>query len=74
MSAFKAPLDPSTVLGGFSGNDYSGASAFIVTYPVNNAVDKEGNGTRKASAFKGTTWPFWSHSCFVVCPWVGWIV
>ncbi|KAG2384370.1 uncharacterized protein HKW66_Vig0148660 [Vigna angularis] len=53
MSAFKAPLDPSTVLGGFSGNDYSGASAFIVTYPVNNAVDKEGNGTRKASAFKG---------------------
>jgi len=24
MSAFKAPLDPSTVLGGFSGNDYSG--------------------------------------------------
>ncbi|XP_047180849.1 NPC intracellular cholesterol transporter 1-like isoform X2 [Vigna umbellata] len=54
MSAFKAPLDPSTVLGGFSGNDYSGASAFIVTYPVNNAVDKEGNGTRKAVAWEKT--------------------
>ncbi|WVZ15658.1 hypothetical protein V8G54_013224 [Vigna mungo] len=48
MSAFKAPLDPSTVLGGFSGNDYSRASVFVVTYPVNNVVDKEGNGTRKA--------------------------
>jgi hypothetical protein len=23
MSAFKGPLDPSTVLGGFSGNNYS---------------------------------------------------
>ncbi|XP_027903346.1 NPC intracellular cholesterol transporter 1 isoform X1 [Vigna unguiculata] len=54
MSAFKAPLDPSTVLGGFSGNDYSGASAFVVTYPVNNAVDKEGNGTRKAIAWEKT--------------------
>ncbi|KAL2346178.1 hypothetical protein Fmac_000178 [Flemingia macrophylla] len=54
MSAFKAPLDPSTVLGGFSGNDYSGASAFIITYPVNNAVDKEGNETRKAVAWEKT--------------------
>ncbi|ESW08014.1 hypothetical protein PHAVU_009G011300 [Phaseolus vulgaris] len=54
MSAFKAPLDPSTVLGGFSGNDYSGASAFVVTYPVNNAVDNEGNGTRKAVAWEKT--------------------
>ncbi|CAJ1973140.1 unnamed protein product [Sphenostylis stenocarpa] len=54
MSAFKAPLDPTTVLGGFSGNDYSGASAFIVTYPVNNAVDKEGNGTRKAVSWEKT--------------------
>ncbi|KAG5030500.1 hypothetical protein JHK85_014482 [Glycine max] len=54
MSAFKAPLDPSTVLGGFSGNDYSEASAFIVTYPVNNAINKEGNGTRKAVAWEKT--------------------
>jgi len=30
------------------------ASAFVVTYPVNNAVDKEGNGTRKAVAWEKT--------------------
>lgn len=29
MSAFKGPLDPSTVLGGFSGNDYSGVLLFF---------------------------------------------
>lgn len=28
------------------------ASAFIVTYPVNNALDKEGNGTGKAVAWE----------------------
>ncbi|KAK7283457.1 hypothetical protein RIF29_12985 [Crotalaria pallida] len=54
MSAFKAPLDPSTVLGGFSGNDYSAASAFIVTYPVNNAIDDKGNETAKAVAWEKT--------------------
>ncbi|KAK7311019.1 hypothetical protein RJT34_08869 [Clitoria ternatea] len=54
MSAFKAPLDPSTVLGGFSGNGYSEATAFIVTYPVNNAIDKEGNETAKAVAWEKT--------------------
>ncbi|GMN34764.1 hypothetical protein TIFTF001_004879 [Ficus carica] len=52
MSAFKAPLDPSTALGGFSGNNYSEASAFIVTYPVNNAVDKKGNDSEKAVAWE----------------------
>ncbi|XP_002510680.3 NPC intracellular cholesterol transporter 1 isoform X1 [Ricinus communis] len=52
MSAFKAPLDPSTALGGFSGSNYSEASAFIVTYPVNNAIDKEGNETKKAVAWE----------------------
>ncbi|XP_050204981.1 uncharacterized protein LOC126655019 [Mercurialis annua] len=52
MSAFKAPLDPSTALGGFSGSNYSEASAFIVTYPVNNAIDKEGNITDKAVAWE----------------------
>ncbi|KAJ6736524.1 NPC INTRACELLULAR CHOLESTEROL TRANSPORTER 1 [Salix viminalis] len=51
-SAFKAPLDPSTSLGGFSGNNYSEASAFIVTYPVNNVIDKEGNETDKAVAWE----------------------
>jgi Niemann-Pick C1 protein len=54
MSAFKGPLDPSTVLGGFSGNDYSAASAFIVTYPVNNAIDQEGNEIAKAVAWEKT--------------------
>ncbi|XVE56281.1 hypothetical protein DITRI_Ditri03aG0226000 [Diplodiscus trichospermus] len=52
MSAFKAPLDPSTVLGGFPGSNYTEASAFIVTYPVNNAVDKEGIETQKAVAWE----------------------
>ncbi|KAL3830515.1 hypothetical protein ACJIZ3_019317 [Penstemon smallii] len=52
LSAFKAPLDPSTALGGFSGNNYSEASAFIVTYPVNNAIDKEGNDTKMAVAWE----------------------
>ncbi|KAK6939083.1 Protein patched/dispatched [Dillenia turbinata] len=51
MSAFKAPLDPSTALGGFSGNNYSEASAFIVTYPVNNVVNKE-----SAEALKAVAW------------------
>ncbi|KAJ1427399.1 Sterol-sensing domain [Sesbania bispinosa] len=54
MSAFKAPLDPSTVLGGFSGSDYSEASAFVVTYPVNNAIDEDGNETAKAVAWEKT--------------------
>ncbi|GLT94522.1 hypothetical protein SLE2022_122590 [Rubroshorea leprosula] len=52
MSAFKAPLDPSTALGGFSGNNYTEASAFIVTYPVNNAISSEGNETGKAVAWE----------------------
>ncbi|KAF9686608.1 hypothetical protein SADUNF_Sadunf02G0006900 [Salix dunnii] len=51
-SAFKAPLDPSTALGGFSGNNYSEASAFIVTYPVNNVIDKEGNEIDKVVAWE----------------------
>ncbi|THG00595.1 hypothetical protein TEA_008263 [Camellia sinensis var. sinensis] len=52
LSAFKAPLDPSTALGGFSGNNYSEASAFIITYPVNNAIDKEGNESKRAVAWE----------------------
>ncbi|KAH0929934.1 hypothetical protein HID58_015661 [Brassica napus] len=54
LSAFKGPLDPTTALGGFSGNSYSEASAFIVTYPVDNAVDNEGNKTEKAVAWEKT--------------------
>ncbi|KAK8668376.1 hypothetical protein V6N13_105832 [Hibiscus sabdariffa] len=52
MSAFEAPLDPSTALGGFSGINYSEASAFVVTYPVNNAFDEAGNGNGKAVAWE----------------------
>ncbi|CAO2833728.1 unnamed protein product [Amaranthus hypochondriacus] len=51
-SAFKAPLDPSTALGGYSGNNYSEASAFTVTYPVNNAIDRESNETKRALAWE----------------------
>ncbi|GFP98541.1 niemann-pick c1 protein [Phtheirospermum japonicum] len=51
-SAFKSPLDPSTALGGFSGNNYLESSAFVVTYPLNNEVDKEGNGTKRAEAWE----------------------
>ncbi|XP_024031369.1 Niemann-Pick C1 protein [Morus notabilis] len=52
LSAFKAPLDPSTALGGFPGNNYSEASAFVVTYPVNNAVDELGDGNGRALAWE----------------------
>ncbi|KAL2895202.1 NPC intracellular cholesterol transporter 1 [Bienertia sinuspersici] len=51
-SAFKAPLDPSTALGGYSGNNYSEASAFTVSYPVNNAIDRESNQTKRAVAWE----------------------
>ncbi|XP_022975981.1 Niemann-Pick C1 protein-like isoform X1 [Cucurbita maxima] len=51
-SAFKAPLDPSTALGGYSGNNYSEASAFLITYPVNNAINKEGNESGRAVAWE----------------------
>ncbi|GMH16328.1 hypothetical protein Nepgr_018169 [Nepenthes gracilis] len=52
MGAFKAPLDPSTVLGGFSGNNFSQASAFVITYPVNNMIDETSSGNRKAVAWE----------------------
>lgn len=50
LSAFEAPLDPSTALGGFPGNNHIQASAFVVTYPVNNAIDEQGN--KKAVAWE----------------------
>ncbi|XP_050366394.1 uncharacterized protein LOC126784899 isoform X2 [Argentina anserina] len=52
LSAFQAPLDPSTALGGYSGNNFSEASAFVVTYPVNNAIDDVGNENGKALAWE----------------------
>ncbi|CAN0927419.1 NPC intracellular cholesterol transporter 1 [Linum grandiflorum] len=51
-SAFKAPLDPNTALGGFSGNNYSEASAFLITYPVNNFIEEKGNKTERAIAWE----------------------
>lgn len=48
LSAFEGPLDPSTALGGYPGNNYSEASAFVITYPVNNAVDGVGDGNGRA--------------------------
>ncbi|KAF9608782.1 hypothetical protein IFM89_011551 [Coptis chinensis] len=52
MSAFQGPLDPTTALGGFSGNNYSEASAFVITYPVNNEIDQTSNGNGKAVAWE----------------------
>ncbi|KAK9082241.1 hypothetical protein Syun_031593 [Stephania yunnanensis] len=51
-SAFQSPLDHRTVLGGFSGANYSEASAFLITYPVNNEVDQAGSGNGKAVAWE----------------------
>ncbi|EPS73141.1 hypothetical protein M569_01615, partial [Genlisea aurea] len=51
-STFKAPVDPSTALGGYAGNNYSEATAFVVTYLVNNEADKEGNYTKRAIAWE----------------------
>ncbi|KAL5713817.1 NPC intracellular cholesterol transporter 1 [Ranunculus cassubicifolius] len=52
MSAFQAPLDPNTALGGFSGNNFSEASAFIITYPVVNEIESTGNKNGKAVAWE----------------------
>ncbi|CAD5196507.1 unnamed protein product [Musa acuminata subsp. malaccensis] len=52
LSAFHAPLDPSTALGGFSGNNYSEASAFVITYPVNNQLDETSTEYRSAVAWE----------------------
>lgn len=43
LSAFGGPVDPTTILGGFTGNNYTQATALVVTYPVINAVSGEGN-------------------------------
>ncbi|XP_068639984.1 uncharacterized protein [Aristolochia californica] len=52
LSAFKAPVDPSTALGGFGGSNYSQASTFVITYPVNNEVDKTGEENGKSVAWE----------------------
>ncbi|CAE6150022.1 unnamed protein product [Arabidopsis arenosa] len=52
LSAFQAPVDPSAVLGGFSGNNYSEATAFVVTYPVNNVIGDSSNENARAVAWE----------------------
>ncbi|CAL9782679.1 unnamed protein product [Musa acuminata subsp. burmannicoides] len=52
LSAFQAPLDPSTALGGFSGSNYSEALAFVITYPVNNVLDKKSTEYAKSVAWE----------------------
>ncbi|TKY57553.1 Niemann-Pick C1 protein [Spatholobus suberectus] len=52
FSAFKGPLEPTTALGGFSGNNYSEATAFVITYPVNNVLTKIGDENGKAIAWE----------------------
>ncbi|KAG0593289.1 hypothetical protein KC19_1G318700 [Ceratodon purpureus] len=48
LSAFGGPVDPTTILGGFSGNNYTQATALVVTYPVVNAVSEDGNAAAVA--------------------------
>ncbi|CAN6463965.1 unnamed protein product [Victoria cruziana] len=48
LSAFQGPVDPATILGGFKANNYSEATALVVTYPVRNAADTIGTENDKA--------------------------
>ncbi|KAL6652221.1 hypothetical protein ACP70R_011146 [Stipagrostis hirtigluma subsp. patula] len=52
LSTFQSPIDPSTILGGFPGNDFTAASAFVITYPVNNKVETTGQENGKAVAWE----------------------
>uniref|UniRef100_A0ACD5V3Y1 Uncharacterized protein n=1 Tax=Avena sativa TaxID=4498 RepID=A0ACD5V3Y1_AVESA len=52
LSTFQSPVDPSTVLGGFPGSNFTEASAFVITYPVNNKVEKTGEENEKAMAWE----------------------
>ena len=54
LSSYHAPVDPSTILGGYKGSNYSQATAFVITYPVNNAVDKTGHENGKALAWENS--------------------
>ncbi|KAL6882622.1 hypothetical protein ACP4OV_011312 [Aristida adscensionis] len=52
LSTFQSPIDPSTILGGFPGNNFSAASAFVITYPVNNKVETTGQENGQAVAWE----------------------
>ncbi|GAQ79217.1 putative Niemann-Pick C type protein [Klebsormidium nitens] len=52
LSAFKAPMDPHVVLGGFPGNNYSDATAFVITFPVVNSVNSSSEQIQAAQAWE----------------------
>ncbi|EMS45294.1 Niemann-Pick C1 protein [Triticum urartu] len=52
LSTFQSPIDPSTILGGFPGSNFTEASAFVITYPVNNKVETTGQENGKAMAWE----------------------
>ncbi|OAE25593.1 hypothetical protein AXG93_2982s1140 [Marchantia polymorpha subsp. ruderalis] len=52
LSAFEGPVEPGTVLGGFSGTNYTEATAFVITYPVENFVGESGDENEKAVAWE----------------------
>ncbi|KAG0221774.1 sterol-sensing domain of SREBP cleavage-activation-domain-containing protein [Mortierella sp. GBAus27b] len=41
LPAFQQPLKPDIILGGFEGEDYTNAKAFIITYVIQNSVDAQ---------------------------------
>ncbi|KAF9170745.1 hypothetical protein BGX21_006734 [Mortierella sp. AD011] len=41
LPEFQQPLKPDIILGGFDGEDYSNAKAFIITYVIQNSVDNK---------------------------------
>ncbi|XP_024537549.1 NPC intracellular cholesterol transporter 1 isoform X1 [Selaginella moellendorffii] len=52
LSAYQSPVDPSTAVGGFEGTNYTQATAFVVTYPVNNAVSSTEGANDAAIAWE----------------------
>ncbi|KAK3143975.1 hypothetical protein QOZ80_4AG0307300 [Eleusine coracana subsp. coracana] len=52
LSTFQSPIDPSTILGGFPGSEFTEASALVITYPVNNKVETRGEENGKAVAWE----------------------
>jgi Niemann-Pick C1 protein len=52
LSTFQSPIDPSTILGGFSGSNFPEASALVITYPVNNKVETTGQENGKSVAWE----------------------
>lgn len=45
-------MDPHVVLGGFPGNNYSDATAFVITFPVVNSVNTSSEQVRAAQAWE----------------------